>query len=43
MYSTLGEIEMAPRRCAPVPGQAREVGQAVESARFTLPDEPRSL
>ena len=30
MYSTPGEIEIAPRRCAPGAGQAREVGQAVE-------------
>ncbi len=30
MYSTLGEMEMAPRRCAPGPGQAGEVGQRVE-------------
>ena len=30
MYSTPGEIEMAPRRCAPWPGQAREVRQPGE-------------
>ena len=42
MYSTLGEIEIAPRRCAPGPGRQLKSGSA-SSARFTLPDEPRNL
>ena len=42
MYSTLGEIEIAPRRCGPGPGSAVKSGSA-SSARFTLPDEPRYL
>ncbi len=42
MYSTLGEIEIAPRRCAPGAGHAFEFGSA-SSAIFTLPDEPRNL
>ena len=42
MYSTLGEIEIAPRRCAPSPGRHVKSGKP-SSARFTLPDEPRNL
>src|SRR2546427_206779 len=42
MYSTLGEMEIAPRRCAPGPGKQRKSGRA-SSARLTLPDEPRNL
>src|SRR3989449_1029694 len=42
MYSTLGEMEIAPRRCAPGPGKQRNSGRA-SSARLTLPDEPRNL
>src|SRR5579862_5153516 len=42
MYSTLGEIEIAPRKCAPGPGIALKFGRA-SSARFTLPEEPRYL
>src|SRR5215470_3239914 len=42
MYSTLGEIDIAPRRCAPGPGMHLKLGRA-SSAMFTLPDEPRNL
>src|SRR4029079_17597718 len=42
MYSTLGEIEMAPRRCAPGPGRHLKSGSP-SSAMFTLPEEPRNL
>src|SRR5580704_12032341 len=42
IYSTLGEIEIAPRRCAPGPGMALKFGSP-SSARFTLPDDPRNL
>src|SRR6185369_13043815 len=42
MYSTLGEIEIAPRKCAPGPGSDLKFGRP-SSARFTLPDEPRYL
>src|SRR5947199_9949866 len=42
IYSTLGEIEIAPRRCAPGPGMHLKFGSA-SSARFTLPDDPRYL
>src|SRR6478735_2754808 len=42
MYSTLGEMEIAPRRCAPGPGRHLKSGSA-SSAIFTLPDEPRNL
>ena len=30
MYSMPGEMEIAPRRCAPGPGMALEIGEAVE-------------
>ena len=40
MYSRLGEIDTAPRRCAPGCGIAVNSGNA-SSARFTLADEPR--
>ena len=30
MYSMLGEIEIAPRRCAPGPGHALEVRQPIQ-------------
>src|ERR1051326_7929091 len=33
---------MAPRRCGPGPGRQGKAGGS-ESARFTLPDEPRNL
>src|SRR5208337_1292041 len=42
IYSTDGEIEIAPRRCAPGPGMALKLGSA-SSAMFTLPEEPRYL
>src|SRR6202451_1115598 len=42
MYSTEGEIEIAPRRCAPGPGMALKLGRA-SSAMFTLPEDPRYL
>src|SRR2546422_1030440 len=42
MYSTLGEMEIAPRRCAPGPGKQGNSGRA-SSARLTLRDEPRNL
>ena len=42
MYSTEGEIEIAPRRCAPGPGIDLKSGSA-SSARLTLPEEPRNL
>src|SRR6266508_6071780 len=42
MYSTLGEIDSAPRRCGPSPGRHVKLGSA-SSARFTLPDDPRYL
>ena len=42
MYSTLGEIETAPRKCGPGPGMHLKSGSA-SSARFTLPDDPRNL
>src|SRR5689334_16598322 len=42
IYSTLGEIEIAPRKCAPCPGSDLNSGRP-SSARFTLPDEPRYL
>src|SRR3979490_346912 len=42
MYSTLGEIAVAPRRCAPTPGMHLKFGNP-SSAMFTLPDDPRNL
>src|SRR5213594_2949038 len=42
MYSTLGEIEIAPRKCAPSPGRHLNSGRP-SNARFTFPDEPRYL
>ncbi len=42
MYSTLGEIESAPRKCAPSPGKHLNSGSP-SSARFTFPDDPRNL
>src|SRR6185437_5589305 len=42
MYSTVGEIEIAPRRCAPAPARHLKSGSA-SRARFTFPDEPRNL
>src|ERR1700752_3759614 len=42
MYSTLGEIEIAPRKCAPGPGSDLKFGRP-SRARFTFPDEPRYL
>src|SRR5579863_723758 len=42
MYSTEGETEIAPRRCAPGPGMHLKFGRA-SSAMFTLPDDPRNL
>src|SRR6266852_3586506 len=42
MYSTLGEIDIAPRRCAPTPGKHLKFGSP-SSARFTLPEDPRNL
>ena len=42
MYSTLGEIEIAPRRWRPSPGRLVKFGRP-SSARFTFPDEPRNL
>ncbi len=42
MYSTPGEFEIAPRRCAPGPGIDLKSGRA-SSAMLTLPDEPRNL
>ena len=42
MYSTLGEIEIAPRRCAPGPGSDVKSGRP-SRAKLTLPDDPRSL
>src|SRR5688572_9874059 len=42
MYSTLGEIDTAPRRCGPGPGRLVKSGRA-SSARLTLPDDPRNL
>src|SRR5882724_506303 len=42
MYSTLGEIESAPRKCAPSPGRHLNSGRP-SNARFTFPDEPRYL
>src|SRR5215472_10976074 len=42
MYSTLGEIEIAPRRCTPGPGMHLKFGSA-SNAMLTLPDEPRNL
>src|SRR6267378_4718486 len=40
MYSTLGEIDMAPRRCAPTPGKHLKFGRP-SSALFTFPEDPR--
>src|SRR5882672_3508799 len=42
MYSTDGEIEIAPRRCCPGPGREVKSGRA-SRARFTFPEEPRNL
>src|SRR5215510_991620 len=42
MYSTLGEIEIAPRRCVPGPRRHLKSGSA-SSDRFTFPDDPRYL
>src|ERR1700739_480488 len=42
MYSIPGEIDIAPRRCAPTPGSDRKFGKPL-SARFTFPDDPRNL
>src|SRR5262252_6080276 len=42
MYSTLGEIDKAPRKCAPSPGKHLKSGSP-SSARFTFPEEPRNL
>src|SRR5882724_11801101 len=42
MYSTLGEIESAPRKCAPSPGKHLNSGSP-SRARFTFPDDPRYL
>src|SRR5437763_1943204 len=38
----LGEIESAPRKCAPSPGKHLNSGSP-SSARFTFPDDPRNL
>ena len=40
--NTLGEIEMAPRKCGPDPGRQVKLGRS-SSARFTFPDDPRNL
>src|SRR5438876_9752969 len=42
MYSTEGEMEIAPRKCAPGPGMHLKSGSA-DNAMFTLPEEPRYL
>src|ERR1700675_4716268 len=42
MYSTLGEIDIAPRKCAPTPGRHLKFGNP-SSAMFTLPEDPRNL
>src|SRR5208282_5710187 len=42
MYSTLGEIDIAPRKCAPAPGMHLKSGKP-SSAMFTLPEDPRNL
>src|SRR5229473_2189752 len=42
MYSTEGDIEIAPRRCGPGPGRHLKSGSAL-NAMFTLPDDPRYL
>src|SRR5215471_7862569 len=42
MYSTLGEMDNAPRKWAPSPGRHLRSGSA-SSARFTFPEEPRNL
>src|ERR1700676_3439368 len=42
IYSTEGEIEIAPRKCAPGRGMHLKSGRA-SRAMFTLPDEPRNL
>src|SRR6476646_5141053 len=42
IYSTLGEMEIAPRRCAPGPGRHLKSGSA-SRAMLTLPDDPRNL
>src|SRR5215467_15045118 len=42
MYSTLGEMDNAPRRCAPSPGMHLNSGSA-SSARFTFPEDPLNL
>src|SRR5215472_18034853 len=42
MYSIVGEIEIAPRRCVPAPGRHLKSGSA-SSAMLTLPDDPRNL
>src|SRR6476660_3538000 len=42
MYSTVGEMEIAPRRWGPLPGRHVKFGSA-SSAMLTLPDEPRNL
>ena len=42
MYSTLGEIDIAPRKMGASPGKALKSGKP-SSAMFTLPDDPRNL
>ena len=42
MYSTPGDMEMAPRRCRPSPGRQVKSGRPLR-ARFTFPEEPRNL
>src|SRR5580765_7140998 len=41
MYSTLGEMDNAPRKCAPSPGKHLNSGSP-SSARFSFPDDPRN-
>ncbi len=42
MYSTPGEIEIAPRKCGPSPGMHFNSGSP-SNAKFTFPDDPRNL
>src|SRR2546430_3775053 len=42
MYSTPGEIEIAPRKCGPSPGMHFNSGSP-SSPKFTFPDDPRNL
>src|SRR6185437_7274482 len=42
IYSTLGEMAIAPRRCNPGPGRHLKSGSA-SRAMLTLPAEPRNL